>query len=150
MKNYTADSIDFLKGLETIRRRADMYVGATSGKPSDALYRLCREAIDNSLDEYLGGFNKQLWVMYNTKTFETVVLDNGRGIPVGWNEKAQQDSLTLVFTQLHAGGKFDHESYKTSSGKNGIGQKAISALSKRLQVWSNNAKDKKWHSQIFE
>lgn len=150
MKNYTADSIDFLKGLETIRRRADMYVGATSGKPSDALYRLCREAIDNSLDEYLGGFNKQLWVMYNTKTYETVVLDNGRGIPVGWNEKAQQDSLTLVFTQLHAGGKFDHESYKTSSGKNGIGQKAISALSKRLQVWSNNAKDKKWHSQIFE
>lgn len=150
MKQYTADSIDFLKGLETIRRRADMYVGATSGKPSDALYRLCREAIDNSLDEYLGGFNKQLYVIYNTKTFETIVLDNGRGIPVGWNEKAQQDSLTLVFTQLHAGGKFDHEAYKTSSGKNGIGQKAISALSKRLQVWSNNAKDKKWHSQIFE
>jgi len=150
MKQYTADSIDFLKGLETIRRRADMYVGATSGKPSDALYRLCREAIDNSLDEYLGGFNKQLYVIYNTKTFETIVLDNGRGIPVGYNAKAQQDSLTLVFTQLHAGGKFDHEAYKTSSGKNGIGQKAISALSKRLQVWSNNAKDKKWHSQIFE
>jgi DNA gyrase subunit B len=150
IKNYTADSIDFLKGLETIRKRPDMYVGATSGKQPDALYRLCREAVDNSMDEWLGGFNKQLYVFYNTKTFETTVLDNGRGIPVGWNAKAQQDSLTLVFTQLHAGGKFNHDVYKTSSGKNGIGQKAISALSKRLQVWSNNASDKKWHTQIFE
>lgn len=150
MGEYTANSIDFLKGLETIRRRADMYVGATSGDPSAALYRLCREAIDNSLDEYLGGHNKQLYVFYNSKTFETTVVDNGRGIPVGYNDKAQQDSLTLVFTQLHAGGKFDHDAYKTSSGKNGIGQKAISALSKRLQVWSNNSKGKKWYTQVFE
>lgn len=150
MKEYSANSIDFLKGLETIRRRSDMYIGQTSGNPSDGLYRLCREAVDNSLDEYLGGHNNQLYVFYDTKTFETTVLDNGRGIPVGWNEKAQQDSLTLVFTQLHAGGKFDHESYKTSSGKNGIGQKAISALSKKLQVWSNNSAGKKWCTQIFE
>ena len=76
-------------------------------------------------------------------------MDNGRGIPVGWHPKAKQDSLTLVFTQLHAGGKFNHDSYKTSSGKNGIGQKAISALSSHLQVWSNNSKGKKWFSQIF-
>lgn len=150
MKEYTADSIDFLKGLETVRTRPTMYIGAVSGNPSDGLYRLCREAIDNSVDEYLAGFNKQLYVLYNTKTKRITVIDNGRGIPVGWNEKAQLDSLTLVFTQLHAGGKFDKQSYATSSGLNGIGQKAIAALSKTLQVWSNNSVDKKWYTQTFE
>lgn len=77
-------------------------------------------------------------------------MDNGRGIPVGWNEKAQMDSLTLVFTQLHAGGKFNHDVYKTSSGLNGIGQKAIAALSTHLQVWSNNSKDNWFYTQTFE
>lgn len=91
-----------------------------SGKPSDGLYRLFREALDNAIDEYLAGYNKNIWIFYNTKTKQTTVVDNGRGIPVGWNEKAQMNSLTLVFTQLHAGGKFNHEAYKTSSGLNGI------------------------------
>ena len=147
---YSANSIDFLKGLETVRKRPTMYIGAVSGNPSQGLYRLLREAIDNAIDEYLAGFNNVLYIFYNTKTKETTVLDNGRGIPVGWNDKAQQDSLTLVFTQLHAGGKFDKQNYATSSGLNGIGQKAIAALSTKLQVWSNNAKDKKWHTQTFE
>lgn len=149
-KLYDSNSIDFLKGLETVRKRADMYIGQTTGNPSDGLYRLCREAVDNSLDEYLAGHNNQLYIYYNTKTYETTVVDNGRGIPVGWNDKAQQNALTLVFTQLHAGGKFNHDAYKTSSGKNGIGQKAISALSSKLQVWSNNSEDKKWYTQTFE
>lgn len=149
-KAYDASAIDVLSGLSAIRKRPDMYVGATSGNPSAALYRILREAIDNSLDEYLGGFNNQLYVIYDSNTYETVVVDNGRGIPVGWNEKVKMDALTAVVSQVHAGGKFDHESYKTSSGKNGVGITALNALSKRLQVWSNNAKDKKWHSQIFE
>lgn len=149
-KAYDANAISVLTGLDAIRKRPDMYIGPTTGRPSDGLYRICREAIDNSLDEYLGGFNKQLWVIYNTKTYETVVLDNGRGIPVGWNEKANTDALTAVVSQIHAGGKFDHDVYKTSSGKNGVGITALNALSKRLQIWSNNAKDRKWHSQIFE
>ena len=147
---YSANSIDFLKGLETVRKRPTMYIGAVSGNPSVGLYRLLREAVDNAIDEYLAGYNKVLYIFYNTKTKETTVLDNGRGIPVGWNDKAQQDSLTLVFTQLHAGGKFDKQNYATSSGLNGIGNKAITALSTRLQVWSNNSKDKKWYTQIFE
>lgn len=150
MTNYTSNDIDFLKGLETVRKRPEMYIGATTGKPADGLYRLCREAVDNSIDEYLGGHNSQLYVHYNTNTHQITVIDNGRGIPVGWNEKAQQDALTLVFTQLHAGGKFNHDNYKTSSGKNGIGQKAISALSNFLQVWSNNSADKKWYTQTFK
>ena len=147
---YSANSIDFLKGLETVRKRPTMYIGAVSGNPSDGLYRLFREAIDNAIDEYLAGFNNQLYIFYNTKTKETTVIDNGRGIPVGWNTKAQQDSLTLVFTQLHAGGKFDKQNYSTSSGLNGIGIKAINALSSQLQVWSNNSKNKKWYTQKFE
>lgn len=149
-KEYSANSIDFLKGLETVRKRPTMYIGAVSGNPSDGLYRLFREALDNSIDEYLAGYNKNIYVFYNTKTKRITVVDNGRGIPVGWNEKANLDSLTLVFTQLHAGGKFDKQNYATSSGLNGIGQKAIAALSKELQVWSNNSNDKKWYTQTFE
>lgn len=148
--NYGADSIEFLKGLETVRTRPTMYIGAVSGKPSDGLYRLFREALDNSIDEYLAGYNKNIWIFYNTKTKQTTVVDNGRGIPVGWNEKAQMNSLTLVFTQLHAGGKFNHDAYKTSSGLNGIGQKAIAALSNHLQVWSNNSSDNWFYTQTFE
>ncbi len=149
-KDYGANSIEFLKGLETVRTRPGMYIGAVSGNPSDGLYRLFREALDNSIDEFLAGYNKQIYIFYNTKTKRITVVDNGRGIPVGWNEKAQMDSLTLVFTQLHAGGKFNHDAYKTSSGLNGIGQKAIAALSKTLQVWSNNSTDNWWYTQTFE
>lgn len=149
-KEYGANSIEFLKGLETVRTRPTMYIGAVSGNPSDGLYRLFREALDNAIDEYLAEYNKNIWVFYNTKTKQTTVVDNGRGIPVGWNEKAQMDSLTLVFTQLHAGGKFNHDVYKTSSGLNGIGQKAIAALSTHLQVWSNNSKDNWFYTQTFE
>lgn len=150
IKQYDANAIDVLNGLEAIRKRPDMYIGPTSGQMSDGLYRLCREAIDNSLDEYLGGFNKQLYIFYNTKTFETVVLDNGRGIPVGYSAKAKMDALTACVTKIHAGGKFDHDVYKTSSGKNGVGITALNALSQRLQIWSNNSKNGKWHTQVFE
>ena len=150
IKQYDASAIDVLNGLEAIRKRPDMYIGSTSGQMSDGLYRLCREAIDNSLDEYLGGFNKQLYVFYNTKTSETAVLDNGRGIPVGYSDKAKMDALTACVTKIHAGGKFDHDVYKTSSGKNGVGITALNALSQRLQIWSNNSKNGKWHTQVFE
>lgn len=147
---YTADSINVLKGLECIRRRPDMYIGSPSGKPSDGLYRLCREILDNSIDEYLAGCNNNIVIIYDTKTFVTTVIDNGRGIPVGWNAVAGMDALTAVVTEIHAGGKFDHEAYKTSSGKNGVGASAVNALSTHMQVWSNNSADKKWYTQSFE
>lgn len=150
MKNYDANAIDVLTGLDTIRRRADMYVGATSGKPAPALYRLLRECLDNSIDEYLAGYNKFINIFYNTKTKQTTVIDNGRGIPVGWNEKAKADALTTVVSKIHAGGKFNHETYKTSSGKNGVGLTAVNALSKFFQVWSNNSTDNWWYTQTFE
>lgn len=148
-KEYNADSISVLKGLEAIRRRPDMYIGSPSGNPSDGLYRLCREIIDNSIDEWLAGKNDLLEVWYDSKIGETTVIDNGRGIPIGWNAASGMNSLTAVVTEIHAGGKFDHDSYKTSSGKNGVGASAVNALSEYMQVWSNNSEDKKWHTQKF-
>lgn len=150
MAEYTANSINVLKGLEAIRRRPDMYIGSPSGNPSDGLYRLCREIIDNSVDEYLAGCNSNIVILYDSKTKITTVIDNGRGIPVGWNDAAGMNSLTAVVTEIHAGGKFDHDAYKTSSGKNGVGASAVNALSDMLQVWSNNSEDRKWYTQTFE
>ena len=150
MAEYTANSINVLKGLEAIRRRPDMYIGSPSGNPSDGLYRLCREIIDNSVDEYLAGCNGSIVILYDSKTKITTVIDNGRGIPVGWNDAAGMNSLTAVVTEIHAGGKFDHDAYKTSSGKNGVGASAVNALSDMLQVWSNNSEDHKWYTQTFE
>ena len=115
MAEYTANSINVLKGLEAIRRRPDMYIGSPSGNPSDGLYRLCREIIDNSVDEYLAGCNSNIVILYDSKTKVTTVIDNGRGIPVGWNDAAGMNSLTAVVTEIHAGGKFDHDAYKFGS-----------------------------------
>jgi len=149
-KEYSADSISELVGLECIRERPDMYIGTTSGMNPDGLFRIVREVIDNSLDEYLGKFNKELYVFYNTKTYEITVIDNGRGIPTEINSKSGISSMTMVFTKLHAGGKFNKDSYKVSSGKNGVGIKATNALSEYLQVWSNNNTGNKWITQKFK
>lgn len=146
---YTAESINVLEGLEAIRYRPDMYIGSPSGNPSDGLYRLCREILDNSIDEYLANSNDNIYIFYDSKTHVTTVIDNGRGIPVGYNEKAGMDSLTAVVTKIHAGGKFNHNTYKTSSGKNGVGASAVNALSDHMQVWSNNSVDRKWYTQSF-
>ena len=148
-KKYDADSITVLKGLDALRKRPDMYIGSPSGNPSDGLYRLCREIVDNSIDEWLAGQNDRLVVLHDTKTGKTTVIDNGRGIPVGYNTASGMNSLTAVVTEIHAGGKFNHDSYKTSSGKNGVGASAVNALSEYMQVWSNNSVDKKWYSQRF-
>ena len=145
---YTAESISVLEGLEAIRYRPDMYIGSPSGNPSDGLYRLCREILDNSIDEYLANSNDNIYIFYDSKTHITTVIDNGRGIPVGYNEKAGMDSLTAVVTKIHAGGKFNHNTYKTSSGKNGVGASAVNALSDHMQVWSNNSADRKWYTLL--
>ena len=139
-KSYDANAIDVLEGIDAIRKRPDMYVGATTGQTPFALYRILREAIDNSLDEFTAGFNHHLYIIYDSKSFETTVVDNGRGIPVGWNDKAKMDAMTAVVSKVHSGGKFDHDVYKTSSGKNGVGITALNALSSSLQLWSNNSK----------
>lgn len=149
-KNYDANSIEILDGLEAIKKRPDMYVGATTGKYSPALFRILREVIDNSLDEYLGGFNDRLYLFYDTKSSVCTVIDNGRGIPTGISEKIGINALTAVFTKVHSGGKFDHDAYKTSSGKNGVGITALNALSEWLVAFSNNNKSKTWMCQKFK
>lgn len=147
---YTANSIEYLEGLEQIRRRPDMYMGGTTGENPPALYRCIREIIDNSLDEYLGKHCNKLIVLCDTKHDLYTVIDNGRGIPTDINKKSGMSAMTLVFTQIHAGGKFDHDNYKVSSGKNGVGCKGTNALSKQLVVWSNNNTKHKWMSQTFK
>lgn len=127
-----------------------MYVGSTTGKFSPALYRILREAIDNSLDEYLGGFNNTLILLIDTKNSVYTIIDNGRGIPTGMNEKIGMSALTAVFTKVHSGGKFDHDVYKTSSGKNGVGITALNALSEWLVAFSNNNRSKAWMCQKFK
>ncbi|MCF0125846.1 MAG: hypothetical protein HUJ68_08885 [Clostridia bacterium] len=147
---YTANSIEYIEGLEQIRKRPDMYMGGTTGDNPPALFRCMREIIDNSLDEYLAKYCNKLCIICDTANNVYTVIDNGRGIPTDINKKSGLSALTLVFTKLHAGGKFDHNTYKVSSGKNGVGTKGTNALSKELSVWSNNNSKKTWVSQHFK
>ena len=149
-KAYDANSIESLQFPENVRKRPDMYMGATTGKFAPALFRGLREIIDNSLDEYLCDHNSNLYIFYDTKSSVCTVIDNGRGIPTEINDKTGKSALFLVFGQLHAGGKFDKDSYKVSSGKNGVGCKGTNALSEWLVAFSNNNKTKTWMCQRFK
>lgn len=120
-KNYDANSIEGLVYPDFVRKRPDMYMGATTGKYAPALYRCLREIVDNSLDEYIIGHNDLIVIDYSSVSNICTVVDNGRGIPTGINKKTGKSALWLVFGQMHAGGKFDKEAYKISAGKNGVG-----------------------------
>lgn len=149
-KNYDANSIEGLVYPDFVRKRPDMYMGATTGKYAPALYRCLREIVDNSLDEYIIGHNKLIVIDYNSVTHVCTVIDNGRGIPTGINKKTGKSALWLVFGQMHAGGKFDKEAYKISAGKNGVGNKGTNALSAWLIAYSNNNEKKVWMHQKFQ
>lgn len=149
-KEYSADSIETLAFPYSVRKRADMYVGSTTGEHSPALARCLREIIDNSLDEYLIGVNKLLYIKIDTKTGEIVVVDNGRGVPTEKNTKTGKSALTLVYGELHSSGKFNRDSYSISSGKNGVGASCTNALAEYFKAWSNNNKAGTWLTQAFK
>ena len=148
-KNYDANSIEGLVYPDFVRKRPDMYMGATTGKYAPALYRCLREIVDNSLDEYIIGHNDLIVIDYSSVSNICTVVDNGRGIPTGINKKTGKSALWLVFGQMHAGGKFDKEAYKISAGKNGVGNKGTNALAEWLVAYSNNNEKKAWMHQRF-
>ena len=127
--NYTAKDITVLEGLEPVRKRPGMYIG---GVGSAGLHHLIWEVLDNSVDEAMNGHASNIWVTLHADGSSITIEDDGRGIPVDRHSSTKKSALEVIFTMLHAGGKFEHGTYKTAGGLHGVGASVVNALSKEL------------------
>ena len=127
--NYTAKDITVLEGLEPVRKRPGMYIG---GVGSAGLHHLVWETLDNSVDEAMNGHASNIWVTLHADGSSITIEDDGRGIPIDKHPTSKKSALEVIFTVLHAGGKFEHGNYKTAGGLHGVGASVVNALSKEL------------------